>query len=194
MTVGKYDGLHAFVFMHRVPPGKTIRNVIRDVRRDRDLYDPDRGPVMFAAECQGDFIAFLHLVVEEGDVKGLEDLRAGSLWDHGVRSEVAIEHTVFGAPAQPMGPKRGSPRACGLQKVYVEPNERAREVLDRMVDVPGFQGASTVSGSFDILLEVGAEDVDSLLEASPVDALHGIPGVERSEAAIAIIAPDEEAG
>lgn len=194
MAVGKYEGLHAFVFMHRVPPGKTVRKVIGDVRRDRDLFDPERGPVMFAAECQGDFIAFLHLVVEEGDLKALEDLRAGRLWDHGVRSEIAIEQTVFGAPASPMGPKRGSPRACGIQLVHVEPTERPREVLDRMGDVPGFVGASTVSGSFDILLEVGADDVDSLLQTSPVDALHAIPGVERSEAAFAIILPDEDAG
>lgn len=149
---------------------------------------------MFAAECQGDFIGFLHLAFNEGDLKGLEDLRAGRLWDHGVRSEIAIEQTVFGAPAQLMGPKRGSPRACGLHKVHVEPDERPIDVLNRMDGVPGFVGASTVSGSFDILLEVGAEDVDSLLETSPVAALHAIPGVERSEAAFAIIPPDEEAG
>jgi hypothetical protein len=77
-----------------------------------------------------------------------------------------------------MGPKRKSPRFCGICRVHT--SARPRAVLEAIVedfgDSPLFVGASRVIGSFPLLVELGSDDEKALSEA--IERLRGVSGVD----------------
>ena len=178
-----YTGLHAFVFIDRVAHGDTPRNV---VARLRELGGPPTGPVFFAAEVVGKYLAFAHLrVEEEDDLAGLLDLISGELWERGVHCSYCIEGDVYRHPITTMvsGTKRSTPEIIALVSIVVE-RGRVHEVLERLGEVAGFKGASVVSGDFDILLQLGGDTLSDVLGNAMTD-LQGVEGVVHTSTAFA---------
>src|SRR5438552_8790124 len=187
--VAPYEGVHAFIFIREVDPGDGIRAIVARLE-DQGLVNKDAGPVFFASDFAGAFKGFVHAGAD--DLTALLDLLAGQLWDAGVHCEPALEGTVSGADtAQPLGPKRRSPPYCALVRIDLRRDTSVDplEVLSRLRDVSLFQGASIVFGDFDILLELGADDYDSLTEAVRTWA-KDFPEVERSRSAITHVSRD----
>src|SRR6266511_2756751 len=60
---------------------------------------------------------------------------------------------------------------------------RALEVLGGTSVVPGYNGSAIVAGSYDVLVEYGADDLDELNDIL-LNGLHVIPGVSWTETAI----------
>jgi hypothetical protein len=170
---GKYEGVHSFLFLHAKdspPPADVIAELRKQVNKDE-------GPVFFASLFEGDFAGFAHLsAVDLPELAGFID---SVLFDLGVRSDNSTEAKVYTtAAAIPMGPKRQSPRFCGLCRVRT--TERPLGVLQAIGDSFGselpFVGASMVIGRFPLLVELGSDDMDELTEA--IERLRGVPGVD----------------
>jgi len=190
--VAPYEGVHAFLFIREVDPGDSIRKIVARLQ-DGGLVNKETGPVFFASDFVGAFKGFVHAGAD--DLTALLDLLARALWDAGVHCEPALEGTVSGTtsglPLPPLGPKRQSPPYCALVRIDLrrDPSVDPLEVLNRLRDVSLFQGASIVFGDFDILLELGADDYDSLTEAVRNWA-KGFPEVERSRSALTHVSSD----
>ena len=74
----KYTGLHAFIFINELDPGRNIRTVINDLRA---VGPPPDGEVIFAAETVGSSLGFVHVRLDDpDDLRGLQDLIANKLW------------------------------------------------------------------------------------------------------------------
>lgn len=167
-----YTGVHAFVLIDQVEPGKRPEDVVAALR---GLGKP---PIMYASAFVGDFIAFAH--VRARDIRHLQDLMADPIWNAGARCSWHIESriTTFGA-------KRKSPGLISLTQVKMRPGtaKAGRSALVSR-DPEGFVGASVVSGHFDILLQMtGAsnEEIEERVEA----ALSDIDGVVRTSTSFA---------
>jgi len=187
--VAPYEGVHAFLFIREVDPGDSIRAIVARLN-ERGLVNKDEGPVFFASDFVGAFKGFVHAGAD--DLTALLNLLAGALWDAGVHCEPTLEGTVSGTDvALPLGPKRQSPPYCALVRIDLrrDPSVDPLVVLSRLRDVSLFQGASVVFGDFDILLELGAEDYDSLTEAVRNWA-KDFPEVERSRSALTHVSSD----
>ena len=76
-----------------------------------------------------------------------------------------------------MGPKRHSPRFCGICRVRT--TEKPLSVMAAIGEAFGNEepliGASLVIGRFSLLVELGSDDMDELNEA--IERLRGVPGV-----------------
>ncbi|MGZ5214087.1 MAG: hypothetical protein ACXWEG_08520 [Actinomycetota bacterium] len=168
---GKYDGVHAFLFLagdEASPPAEVIA-AIRE-------HKSDEGPVFFAAEFDGDFAGFAHFSADTLDE--LVEFMGEQLFDAGIRTEVVTEGSFFSVDmAHPMGPKRQSPRFCAICQVRT--TQRPAVVLDAIAEAfdarEPFIGASRVVGTFPLLVELGSDDRDVLLEA--IDRLRRVEGV-----------------
>lgn len=183
-----YTGLHAFVFIDRIHGARTPAEVVAGLRA---LGAPPEGPVIFASEFVGPYLAFAHLRVEEDDLSALQDLITGDLWEQGVRCHYCLEAGVYTNPVtfQVGGTKRATPEIIGLVSIVVE-RGRVQEVLNALGGteeteaVPGFKGASVVTGDFDILLQLGGDELRPVLE-SAAGALQGIDGIVHTSTAFA---------
>jgi DNA-binding Lrp family transcriptional regulator len=184
----EYTGLHAFLFIDRVQAGKTPADVVSGLR---GLGSPPDGPVIFASEFVGQYLAFAHVWVEEGDLSGLQDLITGDLWEMGVRCRYCIEAAVHTNPVTLVhsGTKRATPEIIALVSIVVE-RGRVQEVLnalggtEEVEGVPGFKGASVVTGDFDILLQLGGDNLDDVLQAA-MTSLQEIDGIVHTSTAFA---------
>ena len=183
-----YTGVHTFVFIDHVPPDKNVRDVMKELRRRGP--DPERGPVMFASEFVGPYIAFAHLRTEEEEGRELanvQELIAGTLWDLGVHCNYASETQAATTSSGKKGAKRGSPGIIGLVRISVRPKRFDavwEDVIALLDDDPDhFRGASEVQGDLDILVQVSGETFDDAKAAAA--QLREIKGVADMDTAFA---------
>ncbi len=175
-----YTGLHAFVFIDRVPEGDTPRSL---VERLRGMGRPPEGPVLFASDAVGPYLAFAHLRVEEDDLSALQDLISGELWERGVHCRYCVETRVYTDPAERLiGTKRSTPEIIGLVSIVAETG-RVDEVLEHLGRISAFKGASVVTGDFDILLQLGDDSLREVVEAGMGDLQH-IDGIVHTSTAL----------
>jgi hypothetical protein len=172
---GPYEGVHGFVFLYQDDPADPS-DVIDSLL---ELRDPYQGPVFFAALFEGDFAGFVHFAA--GDLEGLVDFTGSRLFDAGVRSDYAVEGAVHRDATGPRGPKRKSPRFCGICRVHTSDTPRSvlRAIASAFDGGRPLVGASRVIGGFQLLVELGADDPDELDRA--IESLRSVPGVETVE-------------
>jgi hypothetical protein len=168
-----YEGVHGFVFLQDtdpMDPAEVIRVLLEDL-------DRERGPVFFASLFEGDFAGFAHFAAD--DIQELANYTGTRLFDAGVRSDFSTEGSVYVKGGSTMlGPKRQSPRFCGICRVPT--SEKPRAVLAAIAkafdESDPFVGASQVIGRFPLLVELGSDDEEELGEA--IERLRGVSGVE----------------
>jgi hypothetical protein len=175
-----YTGLHAFVFIDDVDPGRNVADVIEDLGAAEGREFPN-GRVMFASVLVGAHKGFAHVRADAGDLAALQRLIYQDLWAEGVRCEHAVEGPVYmpqGANALPKGPKRRSPPFCALVRVRTDDDPTAvmNEIARRFGDADPFQGASVTFGSADLLVELAGDSLDAV-RGPVLDVLRGTPGV-----------------
>jgi DNA-binding Lrp family transcriptional regulator len=179
-----YTGLHAFVFIKDVDPGRNIADVVEDLGGPAGAEFPN-GRVLFASVLVGSHIGFAHVRTGAGDLAALQRLIYRDLWAKGVRCEHAVEGPVYqpqGINATPKGPKRGSPPFCALIRIRADDDPFAvmNELARRFGDTDPFQGASVLYGSADILVELAGDTLDAV--SGPIlDVVRGAPGVVWTE-------------
>jgi len=162
----KYSGLHAFIFINEVDPGTNIRTVINNLR---EFGPPPDGPVLFAAEMVGSSLGFAHIRVDDGDLAGLQDLIANELWDRGVHCDHCIEKDTSNRNGNRQGVKRDTPEIIAISKLRVR-RGAIPQLLDDLADPDGplgttFKGASVVFGKYDVLVQLGGDDFDTVADA-----------------------------
>jgi DNA-binding Lrp family transcriptional regulator len=69
-------------------------------------------------------------------------------------------------------------------RIWVKKGSAAGAVLSRLATLPGFQGAATIFGDFDVLLVLEAKDYSSVAEVA-FGQLQAIHGIKRTETAFA---------
>jgi hypothetical protein len=163
--------------------GDDISSIITELRRTGDI-DPAIGPVYFISAFEG----FAHIA--QDDAPGLADYIHGRLWDAGIHhGEYAVEgrwHLSGGSPPAPRGPTRGLYDYIALCRIFANqpPVQVMRSIAESLGDPdPPFVGASTVIGSFHLLVELGGDEREAL--NGYVAALNDVPGVERVEVGFA---------
>jgi hypothetical protein len=187
-----YTGLHAFVFIKEVDPGRNIADVVDDLA-DPERFSSEDGRVLFASVVVGSYIGFAHVRAREGDLAALQRLIYRDLWARGVRCEHAVEGPVYstrGVNATPKGPKRKSPPFCALVRVGTDDDPVAvmSEIARRFDDTDPFQGASVIFGRADLLVELAGNTLDAVSE--PVlSVIREAPGVLWTDTAFAYSGP-----
>jgi hypothetical protein len=189
---GKYSGLHAFVRIAEVEPGRDVAEVIGRLGGPEGREFPN-GRVLFASVTVGAYIGFVHVRVEGGDLAALQRLIYQDLWAEGVHSQHDVEGPVYtkqGAVPQPMGPKRRSPPYCALVRVRTDDDPVAvmDEIASRFQEADPFQGASVIFGTADLLVELAGESVMDV-SAPVLDVIRGTPGVVWTETSFAYTEP-----
>ena len=138
---------------------------------------PDR--VIFAAEVVGSSLGFVHVRVEEGDLRGLQDLIFRDLWGQGIRCSHCIE-----IKTGRQGVKRDTPEIIAISKLRVP-----RGGIDGLIDAleapnspvrTTLKGISVVTGEWDVLVQLGADDFDTVRDSVLYD-LTQIPGILDSD-------------
>jgi hypothetical protein len=167
-----YTGVHAFVLIDQIEPGKTPEDVVAALRA---LGKP---PIMYASAFIGDFVAFAH--VRARNLRHLQDLMADPIWNAGPR---CTWHTE--SPITTLGAKRKSLGLISLTKVRMRSGtaRAARSVLVSR-EPQGFVGASVVSGHFDLLLQMTGDSIEEIEERLE-GALADIEGVVRTSTSFA---------
>jgi hypothetical protein len=113
-----YTGLHAFVFIDAVDPGRNVADVVEDLGGIEGREFPN-GRVLFASVTVGAHKGFAHVRADEGDPAALQRLIYQDLWAEGVRCEHAVEGPVYmpqGVNALPRARSAGAHRSapwCG---------------------------------------------------------------------------------
>jgi hypothetical protein len=168
---GPYEGVHGFLFLHdedETPPEEVIEGLTK-------LLDRENGPVFFAAQFDGAFAGFVHYAAD--DLPALGQFVNNELFELGVRSDHSTEAVVHNDGIRPRGPKRQSPRFCGICRIRT--TEKPLTVMAAIGEAFGngepFIGASLVIGRFSLLVELGADDMDELDTA--IEQLRGVRGV-----------------
>lgn len=167
-----YTGLHAFLFIDHVEPGKTAEEVVRALR------EKGRPPIMYASTFVGDYVAFAHVRVN--NLGELQDLIEDTIWQAGARCTWGVESKIT-----TLGAKRRSPGLIALTRIKMQPTliDQARESLAEARS-PGFVGASVITGEYDILLQMTGDSIEDV-KANIGGALSGIEGVVRTSSAFA---------
>jgi DNA-binding Lrp family transcriptional regulator len=188
-------GLHAFLFVDHVAGDRTLREIVDELQGLIPYEgEPSAQPVVLsAAEFVGPYKAFVHLWAPTGDLAGLQDFIAGTLWDLGVRCDYATQGTPHLGPGGVVYPlKIKKCDVVAVVRIWVEKG-CASDVMQRLEDLAGFQGAATVFGTFDVILVLEGEDFQSVAKVA-LGPLQRIPGVVRTETAFADYRryPDEQ--
>ena len=175
-----YTGLHAFVFIDAVDPGRNVADVIDDLG-GAEGREFENGRVLFASVVVGTHKGFAHVRAETGDLAALQRLIYQDLWAEGVRCEHAVEGPVYtpqGVNATPKGPKRRSPPFCALVRVRTDDDPTAvmNEIARRFGDTDPFQGASVTFGSADLLVELAGDNLEAV-RGPVLEVIRGTPGV-----------------
>ena len=90
-----YTGLHAFVFIKEVDPGRNVADVVDDIA-DPERFTSDNGRVLFASVVVGSYIGFAHVRTDEGDLAALQRLIYHDLWARGWAASMPLR-----APSTP---------------------------------------------------------------------------------------------
>jgi hypothetical protein len=175
-----YSGLHAFGFLER--PGHAPDAVMADVRA---LGTPPEGPVIWAGSFVGDYSGLVHVRVEDGALGSLQDLISGELQGRGFRGRWAIERRTAkqqsGSVMLFIGVKRGTQEVIAISALQVEPGGLDR-ILEDAQAISTFRGASVVFGKADVLLQLGAPDLDTVAR-SVEDEVQALTGIRSSSTA-----------
>ena len=169
-----YTGIHAFGFLRgaAVNPGEVVATI-------RRLGRPPEGPVIWAGSFVGEYYALAHVRVEPEAFDDLQALIEGDLWDAGFRGRWAVEDRVAqktdqNAVVMRVGVKRGTQEIIAVSALSIEPGS-LDAVLEQVVSVEGFRGASVVFGDADVLVQLGGERFGEV--AAAVEGLQGVEGI-----------------
>jgi hypothetical protein len=167
-----YTGLHAFLFIDHVEPGKSAEEVVEALRAK------GKPPIMYASTFVGEFVAFAHARVRR--IGELQDLIEDTIWPAGARCTWAIETGIT-----TRGAKRKSLGLVALTRIKMRhgTEDAAREKLVED-DRPGFVGASVITGEHGILLQMTGDSVDDV-KGNVRNALSDVEGVIRTSTSFA---------
>ena len=189
-------GLHAFLFVDHIMGDGTLRDAVDalqalipgDNPESPDYLPPsDHAVVLSASETVGPYKAFVHLWAPPRRLDVLQDFIAGSLWELGLRCDYAVQGTAYTGPTgtiYPLKIKRCD--VVGFVRIWLsgESEGGVLDILARLSELDGFQGAATVFGSFDVLLVLDGEEIDDVAKVI-MGTLRGTPGIARTETAFA---------
>jgi hypothetical protein len=164
--------LEAYVFESRVNTARISEN--------KDSFARAPG-VRFVGQFVGHFSLFARVVAES--LAQLQERIDGDYWDAGIQSNWSLNLTASSAAA----PKRGSPDFCALvcARAAGDPFE-IRDMLDEGFLNEGEGAAVLNAHDFDLLVDLGADSLDGLLER--VLALRDVDGIGRTATAFADLA------
>ncbi len=135
---------------------------------------------MFASEMVGSSLGFAHVRVEDGDLAGLQDLIAGELWAQGAHCQHCVEVDYAKDGDRVKAVKRSTPEVIAIVRARVAKGHLS-DVLQTLIDEEGpvnetFKGASVVTGHADILVQLGAQDYQTVADAvyGPLQTVDGI--------------------
>lgn len=192
-------GTHAYLFIHEAPAGTTVAGLVRALRtlipgeeagdeKERERSERWRAQgraVLSVSQVVGPYAAFAHLWAD-GDLAALQDLLGALEEEFGLVGEVALAGGSYArADGAILMAKLKKSEVVGLTRIWVEPGA-SREVLDRLAADLGdaFKGGTIVFGDFDVLLEVGGDDVAAV--TGPIlDGVQRVPGIVRTETSFA---------
>lgn len=165
----------AYVFIEHVE-AEEPRQVLSN------FFNDNEATVGFVAQFVGSFFAFAR--VEVATFKDLHRLMATNYWQAGVRCTWStVVH-----PSSLLLPKKSGTRFCALLRITTSQGEDPITVMTRLEKV--FQdwddhvGLAVVTGDYDILMTIGAEDADILLTAV-LERVRDVRGVGSTETAFA---------
>ena len=175
MDIRTQEGkIEAYVFERHVE-GKSISALRSDLA--------GQPGVAFVAQFVGAFQLFARVVVDE--LAELQNLIDGDYRNAGIHSDWSVNLTGQRVAA----PKRASPDICALvcAKSTGDPFEII-DAIDAEFDGTGIPyGAAVVTAAdFDLLVDLGADDVESVIDR--VKRLRRVDGIGRTATAIADLA------
>ena len=161
-----YTGLHAFVFIDHVDPGVKAAGVVDG------LFDLDGGNgrrVLWASTFVGDYLAFAHVQVDDkdeaNDLASLQEFIENDLWENGVHCSWLV----------------------GI-KTHKGQAFHVADVLEGDADHPGvngFKGASVVLGHLDVILQLGGETFEEVVDhVVGLQSFEGLDGIVSTSTAI----------
>jgi hypothetical protein len=170
------EQVDAYVFVHAFEG--------RPSERLGELFGNDS--VRFSGRFVGSFGGFAAVVAP--DLETLQSWIDGQYWDAGLRSD----WSVVVKPSSLSIPKRRSPDFCALIRVRVADGVDPEELLDRLDEhyhdnweAMGYGAAVVTGGSFDLLVELGADSLPELW--GRVRELRLQDGVARTATAVAFL-------
>jgi hypothetical protein len=182
-----YTGLHAFVFIDHVDPGVKAASVVDG------LFGLDGGNgrrVLWASTFVGDYLAFAHVQVddkdERNDLASLQEFIENDLWDNGVHCSWSTEVV---RPDR-VGIKRDTPEVIALVGIKTHKGQafHVADVLEGDADHPGvngFKGASVVLGQLDVILQLGGETFEEVVNhVVGLQSFEGLDGIVSTSTAI----------
>ena len=175
-----YTGVHAFGFLEGAdePPDTVIAAM-------RELGSPPDGPVIWAGAFVGEYAGLVHVRVEDGALGVLQDLISGDLHARGFRGRWAVElrpaKKTQDAVALKVGVKRGTQEVIAVSALHVKPGA-LDQVLEDVLAISTFRGASVVFGDADILLQLGAGDL-ATVATSIEEEVQRLTGIKASSTA-----------
>ncbi len=188
-------GLHAFLFVDHIVGDRTLRAAVDELQSMIPGDDPespdylppsDRVVVLSATETVGPYKAFVHLWAPPRDLATLQDFIAGALWDLGFRCDYGVQGTAYAGPTGEIYPlKVKKCDVVGFVRIWLARDEGdAFDVLARLSELDGFQGAVTMFGSFDVLLVLDGKEIGDVAKVI-MGKLQRTPGIARTETAFA---------
>lgn len=176
--------LTAYVFIEHLDapdPKRLLRDLFHDI-------DPS---VKFVGRFVGSFFAFAR--VEVDTFRDLLELMAGDFWQRGVRCTWS---TVVGLLPGVMMPKKSGTTYCALLRITTAADADPFDVMAQLgeafeswADGDHF-GIAVVTGQYDILMTIGADDADALLKAIRRRVLK-VGGIASTETAFADLTGNE---
>jgi DNA-binding Lrp family transcriptional regulator len=183
-------GIHAFWFVDGVDGDARLDDVIREGLIPLIPEGPSDGEgsfshptVLSAASYIGAYGALVHLWAPPDALAELQDFIAGPLGDLRLTGTFAMQAAARVDGPTPYGMKLKKCDVVAIVRVWCG-RGRLDDVLDRVADLPGFNGAAVVFGDLDILVELDGSTFEELA-ATALEHLPGIDGVVRTETAFA---------
>ena len=174
MTIRTKEGeLEAYVFERHIEAG--------GINAIKEAFAGAPG-VRFVGQFVGSFSLFARVVAS--DLGELQRRIAGEYWENGIHSNWSLNLTGSRTAA----PKRASPDICALVCARATSNPFAvLETLDgHFLDVIPYGAAVVTAHDFDLLIDLGGETVEDVVER--VLELRGLPGIGRTSTAVAGLA------
>ncbi len=143
----------------------------------------DNPTVEFVARFVGSFIAFARVKVDT--FQELHELMAGKYWNAGVKCSWS---TVVALSPGVQMPKKAGTKYCALLRIVTAQGEDPVEVMARLALTfnhwGDHVGIAAVTGDYDILMTIGAQEADRLLDAV-LQKVRKVEGVASTETAFA---------
>jgi DNA-binding Lrp family transcriptional regulator len=184
-------GIHTFLFVDHVEGETRLRDsIVNDlITRIPEHGEPPPDDaeypvvVLSAAEFIGPYKAFIHLWAPPDRLDALHHFIAYDLWDLGLRCNYATQGTSYQGPGTTYPLKIKRCDIVAVVRIWAEKGSLG-EIPARLAELPGFQGAATVFGDFDILLVLDGPDFATVSKTA-IGPLQTIPGIKRTETAFA---------